>query len=80
MSTSRATTRNTTGEILKRALNVGVLDIRHSMIMNLVNTGDHAGTEARLREIAPIYKHEWKMAASYYRSMQPDEDVDDEDR
>jgi hypothetical protein len=72
--------KESTGKILRRALGVGVLDIRHSMISELVNTGDNAGTEARLREIAPMFKHNWTMTTRYYRNTDTEEDVDEEDR
>jgi hypothetical protein len=68
------------GKILKRALNVGVLDIRHIMISELVNTGDNAGTEAMLRKIAPMFKHNLAMTTRYYRNTDTEEDVDEEDR
>jgi hypothetical protein len=71
--------KETTGNILRRALGVGVLDIRHIMISELVNTGDNAGTEARLREIAPMFKHNWTMTTRYYRNTDTEEDVDEED-
>jgi hypothetical protein len=50
------------------------------MISELVNTCDNAGTEARLREIAPMFKHNWTMTSRYYRNTDTEEDVDEEER
>jgi hypothetical protein len=48
----------TTGKILNMSLNIGVLDIHQSTISELDSTGDNSGREAKLREIAPIFKHD----------------------
>jgi hypothetical protein len=63
-----------TGPILKRALGISVMPIRHSFVtfeLNKRRTSAHA-----VEEVANLFKHSQEMTLSYHRNEIPEDDVD----
>jgi hypothetical protein len=64
------------GPILKRALNLSVMPIRHSMVSHELNKGDPS--REHIEKVAKMFRHSPEMTTTYFRGSPPEDDVDEE--